>query len=182
MPSGDIGFGREVDMAGKRGRLSLTAPQRRELRAFMKAAGNSREVTRAQAVHFYGCGRNVPDICEPLMVCERSAWAWLAAYRKDGVEGLREKPHGRKKTLFTAAQQRAIGEAIRQSPRTMGLESNVWTCRLVREWAKKEFGVTSGPECIRRILVRQGYRFGRPKVKLTSPDPEYSAKRGGWRR
>ena len=148
----------------------------------MKGARNSREVTRAQAVYFYGRGRSVAEICDLLMVCERSVRGWLADYRRDGVEGLREKPHGRKKALFTAAQQQAIGQAIRQSPRTMGLETGVWTCWLVRQWAKREFGVTSGPECIRRILLRQGYRFGRPKLKLTSPDPEYGQKRGGWRR
>jgi len=70
---------------------------------------------------------------------------------------------------------------IHQSPRTFGKDTSVWTLDLVADVAF-ETGLSAkrvSDETIRQTLKRLGIGWKRAKHWITSPDPEYAAKKSG---
>jgi hypothetical protein len=70
---------------------------------------------------------------------------------------------------------------LHRSPREFGKPTSLWTLELAAEVSFEE-GMTrervSG-ETVRATLARLGVRWQRAKRWITSPDPEYSRKKGG---
>ena len=82
---------------------------------------------------------------------------------------------------FDAASAERLKALIHQSPRTFGQDTSVWTLELVAEVAFEQ-GLSpkrvSG-EIIRQTLKRLGIGWKRAKRWITSPDPQYAAKKLG---
>ncbi len=70
---------------------------------------------------------------------------------------------------------------LHRSPPQFGKPTSLWTLELAAEVSFEE-GMTrervSG-ETVRATLARLGVRWQRAKRWITSPDPEYSRKKGG---
>jgi len=66
----------------------------------------------------------------------------------------------------------------RQSPRSVGVEGTTWKCRLLRDWLARSFHVQFSQEWVRCILRKHGLRFRRPRLTLTSADPDCARKKG----
>ena len=80
---------------------------------------------------------------------------------------------------FDAASAERLKALIHQSPRTFGKETSVWTLDLVADVAF-ETGLSAkrvSDETIRQTLKRLGIGWKRAKHWITSPDPEYAAKK-----
>lgn len=148
------------------------------LKAFIKEAPSHRERTRAQAVWFSAQGRTVQEIRQLLSVTERAVRIWFAAYRRGGLEALRGRPYPRRRTRLSPQQENQLVAVTRQAPRTVGVEGTTWNCRLLRDWLDQTFHVQLSQEWVRCILRKHGLRFRRPKLTLTSPDPDYARKKG----
>ena len=72
-----------------------------------------------------------------------------------------------------------LAALVRQSPRALGKATSLWTLDLLAA-ACHESGWTAralSGEAIRRVLKRLGVGWTRAKHWLTSPDPEYAAKK-----
>ena len=80
---------------------------------------------------------------------------------------------------FDAAGAERLKALIHQSPRTFGKETSVWTLDLVADVAFEK-GLSAkrvSDETIRQTLKRLGIGWKRAKHWITSPDPEYAAKK-----
>ena len=158
--------------------VRLTPSQAKGLKAFLKKPPGERARQRAQAIWFSSQGQPVRKIARLLSVSERSVRKWLAAWRGEGLDGLRDKPIPGRPARFTPAQAAEMVKVTRQSPATVGLEGHTWNCRLLSEWVDDTFHVRLSDEWVRRLMIRHGMRFRRPKLVLTSPDPDYARKKG----
>lgn len=158
--------------------VQLTAVQGKRLKAFLKKAPGERARRRAQAIWFSSQGQPVREIAKLLSVSERSVRSWLAAWRKEGLDGLRDKPIPGRPPRLSDEQTAQMVEITRQSPATVGLKGHTWNCRLLSQWVEDTFHVRLSDEWVRRLLIRHGMRFRRPKLVLTSPDPDYARKKG----
>jgi hypothetical protein len=71
-----------------------------------------------------------------------------------------------------------LGQIVRQSPRTFGHESSVWTLALLAEvaFAQQLTPLKVSDETIRVTLKRLGLAWRRAKHHITSPDPAYPQK------
>jgi hypothetical protein len=70
---------------------------------------------------------------------------------------------------------------LHRSPREFGKPTSLWTLELAAEVSFEE-GLTKervSGETVRATLARLGVRWQRAKRWITSPDPEYSRKKGG---
>ena len=172
----DKSFFREVVMGQRHVYMELGAEEAAQLREFIKNAGNHRERTRAQAIWFSSQGQTVEQLSSLLSVTERAVWKWFDAYSKRGLEGLKRKPYPRRRTRLGPRQEEKLVAITRQAPNTVGMRGYTWNCRLLKEWLDKTYHVKLSQEWVRRILRRHGLRFRRPKLKLTSPDPNYAQK------
>ena len=73
----------------------------------------------------------------------------------------------------------ALRHLLHQSPRLFGCSSSLWSVSRLAQVAYQE-GITPhrvGEETVRRALKRMGVNWKRAKRWITSPDPQYEAKK-----
>lgn len=81
--------------------------------------------------------------------------------------------------LLDEAACEALRHLLHQSPRQFGCSSSLWSVPRLVEVAYQE-GITPhrvGDETLRRTLKRMGVNWKRAKMWITSPDPQYQAKK-----
>ena len=157
--------------------LTLTEPQRRELEAAAPAETEVRGWKRYQAVVLRGEGMTVVAVATALRCSQASVYAWTAAWRQEGVVGLREGDHGGGKRKLDAAAEALLTDLLGEDPQRRGHRATGWTVPLVRG-ELRQAGYHVGERTIRRALHRLGYRWKRPRYILGRPDPAYDEKRG----
>jgi hypothetical protein len=107
----------------------------------------------------------------------------IRAFNTRGVAAREEGSHRAhsRHPVFDAAGLEALKALAHQSPRTFGHPTNLWTLDLLAEESVRQ-GLcreqVSG-QTIRRSLQRIDVSWKRAKHWITSPDPEYSRKKGG---
>jgi transposase len=157
--------------------ITLTEAQRTELAAAAGAEKGVRRWKRYRAVLLRAEGMTVAAVATALRCSHASVYAWTAAWRRDGVAGLREGDHGGGQVKLGVAGEALLVGLLATDPQTHGHRATGWTVPLLRgELART--GVSVGERTIRRALHRLGYRWKRPRYILGRPDPAYAEKRG----
>jgi transposase len=105
----------------------------------------------------------------------------IHAFHREGLSCLQGKKRGRQddQRAFDDAAREQLKALIRQSPRTLGYETSLWTLNLLAE-ASYQQGLTASRvsgETVRATLAAMGTRWKRAKHWLTSPDPRYETKK-----
>jgi transposase len=125
----------------------------------------------------------VPQIAASLGCDDQTVRNVIRAFEADGVDACltrqSSRPH-RAHTKVDPAAAEHVRALVHQSPRTFGKPTSVWTLELVAEVSFAE-GITAervSDETIRTALRRLGVRWKRAKQWITSPDPEYTRKKG----
>jgi transposase len=158
-------------------RLRVTVSQRADLEAAAAAEPRVRRWKRYRAVLLRSEGMTVAVVAQTLGCSEASVYAWTAAWRQQGVAGLREGDHGGGQVKLGTAAEALLGEMLATDPQTRGHRATGWTVPLLQgELAQS--GTVVGPRTIRRALHRLGYRWKRPRYVLGRPDPAYAEKKG----
>jgi transposase len=110
--------------------------------------------------------------------CVRDA---LRAFEREGIASLTTKSRARHtpQATFDADGQQWLTEVIKQSPRTFGYETSIWTLKLLAHLAQREGWSESivRPETIGRTLRKAGINWRRAKHHITSPDEDYAVKK-----
>jgi transposase len=157
--------------------VTLTKAEQTTLEAAAAAEKGVRRWKRYQAVLLRAEGKTVAAVAGTLRCSQASVYAWTAAWRRNGVAGLREGDHGGGQVKLGAAGETLLEELLTSDPQARGHRATGWTVPLLRgELARP--GVTVGERTIRRALHRLGYRWKRPRYILGRPDPAYAEKRG----
>ena len=136
---------------------------------------------RAQVVLASARGERVPAIAEHLGCGEQTVRNAIHAFNERGLGALfpgSSRPHTIRAAFDEASAER-LRALLHQSPRTFGKPTSVWTLALAAEVSFAE-GLTAervSDETIRLTLKRLGIAWKRAKRWITSPDPEYAAKK-----
>lgn len=101
---------------------------------------------------------------------------WLKRYEQEGVTGLLDRPRSGRPAKITQQHVRLMLEAIEKSPRLYGYNRSQWDCHLLSLYLKKRAKVGISDEWARLLLRRFGFRCGRGKLRIISPDPLYDKK------
>lgn len=139
--------------------------------------GTHEERRRAQGILFLHRGQKQAEAARLLGVDERSVRRWVRRFRETGVLGMRRKKRSYEKPKMTDERERRLIEAVRQTPESLGMGGNQWSCPLLADWFSDTFDVQVSCERIRQVLLKHGLRFRRAKLSLTSPDPLYAEKK-----
>lgn len=157
--------------------LTLTSAERADLEAAAAAEPRARRWKRYQAILLRAEGQPVAAVAAALRCSMASVYAWTAAWRRAGVAGLREGPHGGGTAKLGTAGEAVLTGLLSEDPQTRGHQATGWTVPLLRtELAAAGYAV--GARTIRRALHRLGYRWKRPRYVLGRPDPAYAEKKG----
>jgi transposase len=158
-------------------RLTLTEIQRAELEAATTAEKGVRGWKRYRAVLLRAEGLTVAAVAHTLECSAASVYGWTAAWRREGVAGLREGDHGGGKVKLDGVAEGVMTALLATDPQTSGHRATGWTVPLLgAELAAAGYAVSV--KTIRRALHRLGYRWKRPQYVLGRPDPAYAEKRG----
>ncbi|MBE0586972.1 MAG: helix-turn-helix domain-containing protein [Hydrogenophaga sp.] len=110
--------------------------------------------------------------------CVRDA---IHAFAAEGLRCLQEQSRARhsQQATFDAAGREWLKSVIRQSPRSFGYDSSLWTLDLLAELAHRQ-GYSErqvNPETVGRALAREGIEWKRAKQRINSPDAHYAGKK-----
>jgi transposase len=158
-------------------RLPVTETQRLELEAAAAAEKGGRRWRRHQAVLLLAEGQAPAAVARTLRCSRASVYAWAAAWRREGVAGLRDGDHGGGKVKLDAGAEGVLTGRLGEDPQARGYQATGWTVPLLRR-ELAQAGCQVGDRTVRRALHRLGYRWKRPRYVLGRPDPAYAEKRG----
>lgn len=162
-------------------RLVLTAAERAALERAARGEKRVRAWRRYRAV-VLAAERGAERAAADLGCARSSVYAWLAAYRRDGLGGVAERPRwrGGPPPRLAGAGAALLARLAGEDPQARGWHATGWTVALLRtELARAGFAV--GERTVRRALHRLGYAWKRPKYLLGRPDPAYAEKnRRSW--
>jgi transposase len=162
-------FARQLTAAEKAGlEDGLWSPNAFTLRRSQIILASSRGHSPAVIADFVGC--------TPQAV--RNA---IRAFAADGLGSLAAKSHARKNTagVWPRGRDEELREFLHQSPRTFGKRRSLWTLELIaevcfeREMTERKLSA----QAVSNILARMKVNWKRAKDWMTSPDPQYAAKK-----
>jgi transposase len=157
---------------------SLTPEEQTQLEALARSS-DTITYRRARVILLSSQGRRVPEIMEALGLSDRTVRDTLHRFERGGASALpRRKPPGKPRRL-DAAGRAALVELLHRPPTDFGIESRLWTAADLAAIAQQQGLVeTISSDTVRREIRRSGKSWQRAKRWTTSPDPDYTEKRG----
>jgi transposase len=134
---------------------------------------------RARIILLSAEGQRVPRIMEALGVSDRTVRDTIHRFNASGVESLpRRKARGNPRACDGSARE-ALIELLHRPPVEFGVESALWTAGDLARLAVSQGIVRQiSGDTVRRELRRAGKSWKRAKRWSTSPDPDYTRKKG----
>ena len=125
-------------------------------------------------------GLSVPKLAKMFNLSDDSVRSYIHKYNASGLEALMPKsPPGcrGKITHFSKSDWDRLLEQTPNQHEKLQTDSRQWTLELIRAYLKAYHGISVTPPAIHLALRRIGYRTGRSKLRVGSPDPDYQTKR-----
>jgi transposase len=157
--------------------LELTGSEREALERAKASEPRLRQWRRYQAVLLLAAGQAPGAVATALGCAVSSVYNWAAAWRREGLPGLREGDHGGGQPVLDAAGEALVVGLLAADPQALGHHATGWTVPLLRTELARQ-GYAPSERTLRRVLHRLGYRWKRPKFVLGRPDPAAAEKRG----
>lgn len=156
----------------------LDTEARQDLEYVYRTTLDANKRTRCHIVLLYDEGRRVEDIMNIFKVCERTVYRAITRYRSGGIAALADLPHPGPEKQYLPQDEEFLVETVRQSPRTLGLDFSNWTLPTLAQYVSARTGRHMGRHAVADILHARKINMRRPKITVTSPDPDYTEKRG----
>lgn len=158
----------------------LTAEEQSALRCGLKSADGF-TVRRCRLLLASAAGDGPAAAGGAVGLSAQSARNAIRAFHAEGLACLARKPPVPKApaAAWDRTRDGELKGLLHQSPRALGKPTGLWTLALVAEvchakgWTSRELT----PEGVRAVLKRSGIRWKRAKHWLTSPGPDYAAKK-----
>jgi transposase len=161
----------------------LSDAEREALEAGLRSS-DAFVLRRCQILLASSRGENAYQIAKSLGCNPQTARNAIHAFNERGLPEALERGSKRPHTIHRAFQGPEQAEALREllhhKPRNFGKDTSLWTLELAALVSFEE-GLTKERitgETIRATLARMGVRWERAKRWITSPDPEYTRKKG----
>ena len=134
------------------------------------------ERTNCQIVLLADEGRLVTEIAWLVRCGPTQVRKILHRFRSAGLQGLVPGKHTGRPLAVTPAWQAELQRVIDLDPRSVGVDSAVWTTRLLADYLAEATGHRTGIETVRVHLHRAGYVCKRPTWSLKRKATEQA----GW--
>jgi len=111
---------------------------------------------RAQAVFLRGLGLSAGGVARLLGVHEVTVKRWLARYRREGREGLEDRPRRGRPPKLNGELREQLYQIVMLDPRLCGFNQERWTLRALRLYLKRRHGVEISEMHLSRVLRGSG--------------------------
>jgi transposase len=158
----------------------LTSEERAAVEGGLRCS-NAFTLRRCQIVLASSRGKRASQIAQDLSCDGDTVTKAINAFNERGVEALAQRSHAvhTSQAAFDGEAAERLKAIVRQSPRSFGKETSLWTLDLAAE-VSFEQGLTRervSDETIRQTLKRLGIQWKRAKHWIASPDPAYKRKK-----
>src|SRR5918912_2761580 len=134
------------------------------------------ERTNCQMVLLADEGRSITEIAWLVRHGREQVRTILQRFRSEGLSGLVPRKRTGRPLGVTPAWQAELRRVIDLDPHTVGVDSAVWTTRLLADYLAEATGHRTGIEAVRDHLHRAGYICKRPTWSLKRKSTEQA----GW--
>jgi transposase len=128
------------------------------------------EARRLRAARLLRRGKGVNEVARIIGCSTGSVDRWKKALKKHGLDGLRAKPHPGPIPRLNKTQKRRLVALLKKGAVAAGYESDLWTCRRVRDLIGRTLGVWHHPDHVGRMLHALGWSVQKPEARARERD------------
>jgi transposase len=140
----------------------------------------SLEDIRLLAMSAYDRGMHPKDVALAFEAGVSTVYGWIQARNEGGPEALKVKPLPGAAPKLSDEQMKQLWKLIvGKDPRQLQFDFALWTCEMVRELIRREFGVTYTARAVGNLLHRMGLSPQRPLTRAWQQDADAVA---DWRK
>ncbi len=132
----------------------------------MKATHNKKQYRRLLAIFQKVKGRTYEDIANEHEVSNRSVQRWVAAFTHGGIDEVKLKKAGGRKSSITDEDREIILSVLFNDPHLFGYLRNTWSLRSLAKCLTNELDIPISFKHLQRITKDLGVRCKRPKLEL----------------
>jgi transposase len=156
--------------------LRLDQPTREAVARQYERTSSAIERTNCQMVLLADEGRSIMEIAWLVRRGREQVRKVLHRFQAEGLIGLVPRKHTGRPPEVTPAWLAELERVIELDPHTVGVDSAVWTTRLLANYLAEATGHRAGIEVVRVHLHRLGYVCKRPTWSLKRK----SSEQAGW--
>ena len=157
-------------------RLRLDQGTREAVAERYEGARSALERTNCQIVLLADEGRGIMETAWLVRRGREQVRKVLHRFQAEGVAGLAPRKRTGRPVEVTSAWLAELGRVIEVDPHAVGVDSAVWTTRLLANYLERVTGHRTGIEAVRVHLHRLGYVCKRPTWSLKRKSTEQA----GW--
>ncbi|MEK7397625.1 MAG: winged helix-turn-helix domain-containing protein [Candidatus Poribacteria bacterium] len=129
-----------------------------------------RVATRLHAVTLSIEKHTSGQIANLLKVNRTNVPDWIHSWNNHGSDGLLEGHRSGRKNTLNNDDKIKLEDILESGPVAYGLNTGVWTSKIVTQIIGEEFGIEFHPGHVRKLLKEIGFSVQRPTYKLVNAD------------
>ena len=148
-----------------------------------KRTQDAKVLRRAQALLWLDEGETIASVARRLKVNRSTVFRWVQRVRRNsGPVGvlLSDRHRTGRPPRKSKVVEQCIQEVMGVDPRRYGYPSPVWTAPLLHHHIKRHWGIDVHERTIRRCLRKLGYRYKRPRYRLSRRPRFWRQAKGGF--
>jgi len=144
-----------------------------------KGSAKELEVRRRIGGRLLQEGKGVREVARLVGASPSSVSRWKQALEEGGMEALKAKPHGGRRSRLTLEQKKTLEQVLLEGSRAAGFATDLWTLSRVARMIERLFGVKYHPGHVWYILRDMGWSCQKPERRARERD-EVAIE--GWRK
>jgi transposase len=142
--------------------VTLDADAHTELERRYHATRDATTRTRYQIVLLNAEGHTPPQVARLVRVSPDTVRRVLNRYLTGGPDAVPHRPHPGQPPHYPPGWEAELRRVAECDPRSLGVDSSLWTCRLLADYLAGVTGHRAGIETVRIALHRAGWVCKRP--------------------
>jgi transposase len=138
----------------------------------IRRSEESRYDHRLHGVLLVAQGMTCPEVSRLLGDAARSVEYWVQRFESRGLAGLQEGERSGRPRRLDDRQLAEMGRVLRQSPRDVGMKTNIWDGKTMSAWIEQQYGDELGVRQCQRLFRQLGFRLRKPRPEVACADPE----------
>jgi transposase len=138
-------------------RVTLDQAAKAELERRYRTTGDASTRTRYQMVLLRAEGHPVTGVAQLTRCSPDTVRRVLNRYLGGGPDAVPHRPHLGQPPHYPPAWEQELVRVAEEDPRSVGVDSALWTCRLLGDYLAGVTGYRAGIETVRIALHRAGY-------------------------
>src|SRR3990172_10022869 len=137
----------------------------------IRRSEESRYDHRLHGILLVAQGMTCPEVGRLLSDAPRSVEYWVQRFERRGLAGLQEGERCGRPRRLDDRQLVVVDRVLRQSPREVGMLTNLWDGKTLGAWIEQKYGVELGVRQCQRLFRQLGFRLRKPRPQVAQSDP-----------